>query len=119
MPVIAAVGDACVGNNISGVIVTGSAGSKVLTFPVARVTDTVLITGISPIPPIGGELVAVPIAFCPQPCLWFYIENGTIVASPCLTLDGTLQVACDGSAWVSPHFSGVVKATLGIPNMVL
>jgi hypothetical protein len=118
MPIIAAVGDQCVGNNISGVIITGSPTSKVLTFPIARVSDMVLITGISPLPP-GGELVGVPVAFCPiTPCLWFYIEYGVIVSSPTTGIDISLPIACDGAMWVSPHFNGVIKAALGIPNLV-
>lgn len=118
MPTIAAVGDLCVGNNISGFITSGSPTTTVLTIPVARVTDTVLVMGISSIPP-GGELVSVPIAFCPiTPCLWFYIEQGAIISSPAKTQDKGLVVACDGAAWKSPHFSGVIKASLGVPNLV-
>jgi hypothetical protein len=117
MPIIAAVGDQCVGNNISGTIITGSPTSKVLTFPIARVTDQVLILGISAIPP-GGEISNVPVGFCPAPCVWFYIEIGTIIAAPTISLDGTLPIACDGAQWVSPHFNGIIKAALGTPNVV-
>ena len=118
MPVIAVVGDQCVGNNIAGVITSGSPTNKVFTIPIARVTDKVLIIGISPIPP-GGEWVSVPVAFCPTPCLWFYIEEGVIVASPSQMFDISLPIACDGAQWVSPHFNGVIKAALAIPNVVM
>lgn len=117
MPIIAAVGDQCVGNNIAGVIITGSPTSKVLTFPIARVTDQVLIIGISPLPP-GGELVSVPVGFCPSPCVWFYIEQGVIISAPTKSIDISLPIACDGAMWKSPHFNGVIKAALGTPNIV-
>jgi hypothetical protein len=118
MPIIAAVGDMCVGNNTSGFIISGSPTSKVLTFPIARVTDKVLIIGTSPLPP-GGELVSIPVGFCPAPCVWFYIEEGTIIASPAKSIDITLPIACDGAQWVSPHFNGIIKAAVGAPNMVM
>lgn len=119
MPIVAVVGDQCVGNNIAGVIITGSPTNKVFTIPVARVSDKVLVIGISAIPP-GGELVNVPVAFCPiTPCLWFYIEEGIIISTPAkASIDITLPIACDGATWKSPHFNGVIKAALGAPNMV-
>jgi hypothetical protein len=118
MPVIAVVGDQCVGNNIAGFVISGSPTSKVYgSLPMARVTDKVLIIGISPIPP-GGEIISVPIGFCPSPCLWFYIEIGIIVASPVVTIDVTLPVAATGATWVSPHFFGTIQAALAAPNVV-
>jgi hypothetical protein len=119
MPIIAVVGDQCVGNNISGVIISGSPTSKVYTIPIARVTDKVLVIGISPLPP-GGEIVNVPVAFCPiTPCLWFYIEEGVIISSPSKMIDISLPIACDGATWKSPHFNGVIKAALAAPNMTM
>jgi len=117
MPVIAVVGDQCVGDNISGTIVSGSPTSNVRGIPIARVNDVVLIIGISPLPP-GGEISNVPIEFCPAPCVWFYIEQGTIISSLAKSMDNNVPIACGGSMWKSPHFNGVIEASLAIPLTV-
>lgn len=111
---LAVLGDECKGNIQKGYIVMGDPLILSNGIPVSRINDIVLVWGQTDVPPIGGELVAVPIAFTPlgQPIRWFIMEEGNIVRGCTTTKSASGQfLAIQDADWVSPHFKGTLIAT--------